>query len=590
MVRHYKRKPGARPYRAFNTQKMEEAVAKVRDGAMSVRRACALYGVPRSSLHNRVKGRHQLKAGHQPVFSEAEERSLVRHIQVVSEWGYPFSTLDMRFVAKNVLDAAGRHVKCFKKNMPSAEWARSFLARHSRELTMRTCQNIKKVRAGVTPDEVSKYFDNLSQSLKNEDGSDIPPENIFNFDETNLTDDPGVQRCVFKRGVKYPERIRDSTKASISLMFCGSATGEVLPPYVVYKADHLWNRWTEGGIKHVRYNRSKSGWFDAVTFADWFESSFIPYARRVGDRVVLIGDNLASHFSERVIQAAKENNIAFVCLPKNSTHLCQPLDVAFFRALKIQWRAILDSWKQKCTRKCSTITKEKFPSLLRQLCMSVCGDNEDKLYSENLVSGFRKCGIVPFNRNEVLARLPQQEPSGTSAVNENDTNAAAVAVSDAVLQHLKTMRYGGDSDQPTRKKRSRISVEPGCSIAYEDLKATDNGPKSREKSSLKKPLPKRESTVKRKRELSVEPSDDEYRSLAESSDESVDVPLIESDNEEEPQPLPVKSFYKQTVSKIANAQTIETSSKKKIAPVPVPACQNRDRQSKRNVRVPSRYE
>jgi len=125
----------------------------------------------------------------------------------------------------------------------------------------------------------------------------------------------------------------------------------------------------------------------------------------------------------------------------------------------------------------------------------VFGDNEDKLYSENLVSGFRKCGIVPFNRNEVLSRLPQQEPSGTSAVNENDTNAAAVAVSDAVLQHLKTMRYGGDSDQPTRKKRSRISVEPGCSMAYEELNATDKGPKSHEKSSSKKPQHKRQSTL-----------------------------------------------------------------------------------------------
>jgi len=189
----------------------------------------------------------------------------------------------------------------------------------------------------------------------------------------------------------------------------------------------------------VQYNRSKSGWFDAVTFADWFESSFIPHARRIGERVVLIGDNLASHFSDRVIQAAKDNNVAFVCLPKNSTHLCQPLDVAFFRALKIHWRAILDSWKEKCTRKCTTITKEKFPALLRELCLSVCGGNEDKLHSENLVSGFRKCGIVPFNRNEVLARLPLQEPStSTNVDNENDTVTAGAAVSDAVLKHLKT--------------------------------------------------------------------------------------------------------------------------------------------------------
>jgi len=125
----------------------------------------------------------------------------------------------MHFVAKNVLDAAYRHVKCFKNNLPSAEWARSFLAQHSSELTMRTCQYIKKVRAGITPEEVNKYFDYLSQSLKNEDGSDIPPEHIFNYDETNCMDDPRVKRCVFKHRVKYPERIRDSTKASISLMF-----------------------------------------------------------------------------------------------------------------------------------------------------------------------------------------------------------------------------------------------------------------------------------------------------------------------------------------------------------------------------------
>ena len=83
----------------------------------------------------------------------------------------------------------------------------------------------------------------------------------------------------------------------------------------------------------------------------------------------------------------------------------------------------------------------------------------------------------------------------------------------------------------------------------------------------------------------MEPSNDEDSSLAASSDESVDVPLLESDIEE-PQPLPVKSFYKQTVNKTANAQTIETFSKK-TAPVPVPACRNRGRQSKRNVRVPS---
>lgn len=369
MVRTYKKKPGSRQYSAFNAHDMEMAVNKVRSGEMSIRRASVYYSVPRGTLHNRVKGLHSLKAGHQTVFTEAEEKCLVHHIQVVSQWGFPFTTLDMRMVAKRMLDSAGKCIKCFKNNLPSAEWARLFLKRYGSELTQRTCQNIKRVRASVSPDQINQYFDNLARSLKNTDGSEIPPHCVFNYDETNLTDDPGIKKCVFKRGIKYPERIKDSSKSSTSIMFCGSAAGDILPPYVVYKSDHLWDLWTEGGLKGARYNRSKSGWFDAVTFQDWFLKLFVPYAKRLGQRVVLIGDNLASHFSDGVIRAAEENNIAFVCLPKNSTHLCQPLDVAFYRPLKMKWRVILDEWKQKNVRKCS-VSKDRFPALLRKLCIS----------------------------------------------------------------------------------------------------------------------------------------------------------------------------------------------------------------------------
>jgi len=365
----------------------------------------------------------------------------------------------MRMVAKAVLDSSGRRVKCFKNNLPSAEWARTFLKRHSALLTLRSCQNIKKVRAGVSPEEINNYFDNLVKSLKNEDGSDISPNCIYNYDETNLTDDPGIKKCIFKRGVKYPERIRDSTKTSISLMFCGSAAGEVIPPYVVYKADHLWNLWTEGGLKNVRYNRSKSGWFDATTFSDWFETCFLPHVKRLKQRVVLIGDNLASHFTESVIRSAEANNIAFVCLPKNSTHLCQPLDVAFYRPMKMKWWEILDTWKQNSSKKSTTIAKDKFPALLRQLCRSICGDDEEKLFSANVISWFRKCEIVPLNRDEVLRRLPQSGgDEGEAEVATGGGSKANANVSSAVIDHLKKMRYGSSEHRRLRIIRRYVQV------------------------------------------------------------------------------------------------------------------------------------
>ena len=43
--------------------------------------------------------------------------------------------------------------------------------------------------------------------------------------------------------MKYPERVKDSTKTSTSIMFCGSAAGNMLPAYVVYTAEHIWSTW-----------------------------------------------------------------------------------------------------------------------------------------------------------------------------------------------------------------------------------------------------------------------------------------------------------------------------------------------------------
>jgi len=146
-----------------------------------------------------------------------------------------------------------------------------------------------------------------------------------------------------KRGTKYPNKICNSSKTSISLMISGSASGELLPPYVVYRSNCMWNTWTEGGPKGARYSNTPSGWFDGLTFEEWFISLMLPRLKKLDGKKVLIGDNLSSHISVKVFEECQENNIAFVCFPPNSTHLTQPLDVAFFRPMKCAWRQILST-------------------------------------------------------------------------------------------------------------------------------------------------------------------------------------------------------------------------------------------------------
>jgi len=57
----------------------------------------------------------------------------------------------------------------------------------------------------------------------------------------------------------------------------------------------------------------------------------------------------------------------FVFLPANSTHLIQPLNVAFFRPLKQVWKTILKEWKKGPGRKEPSVPKSIFPTLLDKL-------------------------------------------------------------------------------------------------------------------------------------------------------------------------------------------------------------------------------
>ena len=56
----------------------------------------------------------------------------------------------------------------------------------------------------------------------------LPAENIWNLEKTNLTDDPGKRRVICRCGIKYPEKVCNFSKSSTSLMMCSSAAGELL--------------------------------------------------------------------------------------------------------------------------------------------------------------------------------------------------------------------------------------------------------------------------------------------------------------------------------------------------------------------------
>ena len=469
MVRKHKRKIGARKYSDYTPETLEQAVSDVRNGLLSIREAAFKYGLPKTTIGRKMLNQNTGVPGHPTVLNSTEETAIVKHLITVADWGFAMNFTDLRILAKLYLDRCGRKVLRFKNNMPGKDWARSFVRRHAGELTRRLCQNIKVARSKVDSDIVNKYFDNLAETV-----AGVPPGNLVNYDETNLSDDPGSTKYIFKRGARYPERVMNSTKSATSIMFAGSASGELLVPYVVYKAESMWETWREGGPPGCRYNRSKSGWFDAICFNDWFQTVIVPWARKRDGKKVIIGDNLSSHFTSSVLETCETLNIAFVCLPPNATHLMQPLDVAVYGPMKKAWREILTSWKENKGLTRATLPKDQFRSLLSDLLNKLKPNLQ-----QNLVSGFRTCGIEPVDRQQVLKRLP-----GVS----DDTEANASAnVSESVLKMLSTMRYG-DKEQVVLRTRRKVDVEPGKSVTARDYQDNPPARKSRVVAKRKRPV------------------------------------------------------------------------------------------------------
>ncbi|KAB0805317.1 hypothetical protein PPYR_02287 [Photinus pyralis] len=405
MVRSYKRQLGSRPYQNYSVEVLRAAVADVKSNKKSIREASEFYGIPKSTIGDKVKGTHDKNPGRQPVLNTDEEANLAHGISTAATWGFPLVEYDVRKVVQSYLNRKGVQIDRFSDHLPGVDWVKKFLS--------------------------------------------VPPENIINYDETNFSDDPGRVKIVCKRGSKNCDRVIDATKTSISVMMAASPSGTLLPPFVVYKAKHRYQEWEENGPLGCRYSCTPSGWFDARAFGEWFQEIVLPYYRNKEGKKLMIGDNLSSHITLDVIQKCEENNITFALLPANSTHVCQPLDVAYFG-----WRRILTDWKLK---RRGPFQKSDFPTLLNRTL------NEIKATSEkNIISGFRATGIWPLNADQVLKRIPRQQDEN------NDPNASLL--SDSLLDILKTSRM---PEPKTKTKRKRINVTAGKAVEIRDFSAPE---------------------------------------------------------------------------------------------------------------------
>ena len=242
----------------------------------------------------------------------------------------------------------------------------------------------------ATNKEAIEAYNLLEETLQKHDLSNHPAQ-IYNMDESGMPLDPHPPNIIAKRGQKKVRYRVSGKKEQITILGCTNAIGQAIPPMVIFEGKYLNYHWTSKEVPGTYYGMSGKGWTDQELFMHWLKDHFLKYAV-VGRPILLLLDGHSSHYEPCSVELANNNNVILFCLPPHTTQDSQPLDCTVFGPLKRRWSTVCHNYLQKHPG--VLISKYNFSELFAEAWLQA-------LTPANIVSGFRKCGIHPFNRNAI---------------------------------------------------------------------------------------------------------------------------------------------------------------------------------------------
>ena len=439
----------------YDPTKKGEIVEEALNSPQSICSIAKKYNVPKTTLLRWVKNpTAKTGSGGTTVLSQHEEELLATAIAYLARYGFPQDRTDIIDMTESFVTNM-RRVNPFKDNRPGIDWVRGFEKRQKKVLTRRKPELLTTNRAeALTQKTVDLFFKNYTEVLE-ANGLKESPHRIFNLDETGLTTDPRSEKVFIPRGDSNAYEITPTNgKTSYTVLFCTSATGNYAPPFILYKGKHCYSAWMYGGPAGATYGCSDSGWMEGQNFESWFKSFFVSHVSNLEKPVLVIYDGHNSHLTYNTVKTAMDNQIIIMCLPPNTSHALQPLDVGVFKALKVQWKGILKAWYRETERE--SIDKAVFPSRVKKLW--------EKLNTQHAVAGFRGSGLFPVNKEAVSHRIVTapgraKTTEEDSSINEPDLTPRKKAFCNSILSVVSPPLSDETASVLANKKRKRKRVQ-----------------------------------------------------------------------------------------------------------------------------------
>lgn len=289
---------------------------------------------------------------------------------------------------------------------PSKSWIFKFNQRQNMKVGIGT--PIEKVRSETaTVGNISWWYDNVMPELKYEECVDTF---IFNADETMIKQN-AKKVVIVPKSVKRPLIKSDDSTEHVTIMTCVAANGDVMTPLFIFPLKTLPKELDEHILaERLTFSGQPEGWIDRKIFIEWIKS-FVEWVklRRTkfklpNQKAVLFVDAHSSREAPEALKLLKDNNIACVTYPPDSTHILQALDVGIFGPFKTYLSSIRERNEDK---KINWIGEDYVTSdqAVRRvkLVLSAVDALRQATTVTNIQSAFAKSGIYPLKKEKALA-------------------------------------------------------------------------------------------------------------------------------------------------------------------------------------------
>ena len=212
--------------------------------------------------------------------------------------------------------------------------------------------------------------------------------------------------------------LSDDGSVTATLLFCVSAAGEKMPPFYLFQGKYVVDGLLQGAPPDSLIGVSENGWMDSDHFFAWL-TRFVAHIdkTRKDARALLVVDGHRSRIQLVAAEYAKQHNVDLLIFPSHTTHLLQPLDVACFKPFKDRYRQEIKlhystgkgflNKLESFSLDCLSASFPQFPfARFRYHIAKLTAPAWDAVKLDTIVNGFRKAGVYPLNREEVLGRLP----------------------------------------------------------------------------------------------------------------------------------------------------------------------------------------